>query len=282
MIDTKTTRTMSPTTRLRWILPLVAMLLVGSVHAKKNNPNIPLEFRPTDAAGAVKPPQLPLGTALSIEVRDDRRVDENDYLGTRTNGDDELFTLRSTVDVPEFVAEALQTAAEDWGLDVREDAPNRLVIELTSYKLHETNQAVGASYESEVRLAGRMELPDGDTAEIHKMGDAFRYGRKFSAANTNEVLSDALLTAFSAMLDDKRLWAPGSFGTASSVTPLSPEGLLDELLKLQEGGFDDKTIATFLRGQALTRTLTADDLRTWKAEGAKESWMQAAMRLPVL
>ena len=44
--------------------------------------------------------------------------------------------------------------------------------------------------------AGGRELWEGSAA-----GDATRYGKKFSNDNVNEVLSDALIEAFAALLD---------------------------------------------------------------------------------
>lgn len=265
---------------------MMLVLAVTPVLAKRNVPDFALVYKPTTAVGDVAAPVVPPGVAIAFEVLDARRNTEPDYLGTRTDDDDVKFTLRATNDVPEFVREALRASAVSWGIPVDETSDYRLALRLEMFRVHETNQAVGATYEAEVRLSGRMELPDGAVAEVMRVGDATRYGKKFSNVNCNEVLSDALREAFAALLDDPRLWKgkdPMVVATAGEPAgdPLTPDGLLEKLLELRAEGFGDKTIVTFLDKQTLAGPLTADDLRKWKERGIEESWMQRAMKLPV-
>jgi uncharacterized lipoprotein YajG len=283
----------APEVPLRFTTLLILIALVATpALAKPNNPDITLEFSPTVAAGDVASPMIPAGTAIAIEVQDVRRNTEPDYLGTRTDDDDANFTLRATNDVIAFVNQALRATAASWNVPVQDDAAHRLIVELDMFRVHESNQVVGASYESEVRLVGRMQLPDGTTAEVIKVGDATRYGKKFSNQNCNEVLSDALRESFASLLDDSRLWkaqagaavaeaTTPSGATGSRAEPLSPDTLLEQLLELRAEGFGDATITTFVSRQTLTRALSAADLRKWKEQGVKEVWMQRAMELPI-
>lgn len=192
----------------RSILAIVALLLVtAGAHAKKNDPNIELAFRPTQTVAAVEVDVGPLlETPVQLGVEDARPGDDESKLGTRTNDDDERFTLRAVGSVGDFVRESLLEQAAAWGLVIDGEAEAQLSIRISSIQITETNQAVGATYRAEVRLAwsfGTQESPE--AASGSAFGDATRWGKKFSADNTNEVLSDALLEAFGAILDDGAL-----------------------------------------------------------------------------
>lgn len=199
----------------RSILAIVTLLLVtGAAHAKKNNPNIELAFRPTQTVAAVEVDVGPLlETPVRLGVEDARPGDDKSKLGTRTNDDDERFTLKAVGSVGDFVRESLLEQAAAWGLVIDGEAEPQLSIRISSIQITETNQAVGANYRAEVRLAwsfGTEESPE--VASGSALGDATRWGKKFSTDNTNEVLSDALLEAFGAILDDSSLqsvWTGG-------------------------------------------------------------------------
>lgn len=192
---------------------LAVLVLPGSAHAKKNDPNIELAFTPTQTVAAVEVDVGPLvGTPVRLEVEDARPVEDDSKLGTRTDDDDERYTLRAIGSVVEFVDESLLEQAASWGLVIDEEAEQMLSIRINSLQITETNQAVGATYRAEVRLGWTFEVDGSEAASGSAFGDATRWGKKFSTANTNEVLSDALLEAFGEVLSDSQLrsaWRSG-------------------------------------------------------------------------
>lgn len=191
-------------------VPLLALALLAPVvaEAKKNDPNIALSYTPTDAVGEVSsvPASEMRDIAIAIEVEDDRAVDEA-VIGSRTNDDDQEIELRATNDVTEFVQSALTQQAREWTFKTAEvgEAGAVLHVLLTQFAVEETNQAVGATYEARATL--ELELRKGGEEKWSGVvsGDATRYGKKFSAENTNEVLSDALAEAFANGLNDSGL-----------------------------------------------------------------------------
>lgn len=274
-------------------IAVTASLATTPAGAARNNPNIALDFRPTTVIGAAMPGNVPAGSSFALVVEDARTRSDADYLGTRTDDRDREHVLRATNDVVAFVDAALRHAAVGWGVRVASDAPQRMTIRIAMFELHEKNQAVGANYTANVRLTGQMALADGPSATVTVQGDASRYGKKFSADNTNEVLSDALLESFAALLDSASLWksehsapaaaggAAASGGTASAAPAITPEELLREIRKLLDSGLANETIESFISSKTLTRPLAADDLHRWKEANVPEAWLRAAMALPV-
>lgn len=199
----------------RRALALVALVMVAATaDAKKNDPDIELAFTPTQTVAAVEVDVGPLlETPVRLEVEDARPIEDESKLGTRTNDDDERFTLRAVGSVGEFVRESLREQAAEWGLVIDDQAESALSIRISSIQITETNQAVGATYRAEVRLAWSFGNGESTAAASGSaFGDATRWGKKFSTGNTNEVLSDALLEAFAEILDDGALrsaWTSG-------------------------------------------------------------------------
>ena len=100
----------------------------------------------------------------------------------------------------------LRESAASWGIDLTDDASQVLKVRLLIFKVLETNQVIGATYNAEVRFAYSLSKPGQEPAMSGSAeGDATRYGRKFSNANINEVLSDALLEALAYVFSDPRL-----------------------------------------------------------------------------
>ncbi len=193
-------------TSLILILVVALLALAPPATAKKNNPNIDLEFLPQQSIGAAVANLSGgmLDRSVSIEVVDDRRQDDASVIGTRTDDDDRRHNLKATSDVVSFVQETLQQVAGDWGLRVDSDSRLKLRVRLLEIKVLETNQPVGATYNATARVAYSLE-----DVSATAFGDATRYGKKFSNDNCNEVLSDALLEAFAEMVnsdDLQRAW----------------------------------------------------------------------------
>lgn len=191
---------------------LAWVALVSPAAAKKNDPNISLEFRPQQAVAAAiaNVSGAMLTKPVSLSVVDDRQGDDDLVIGTRTDDDDRRHVLRATSDVLAFVEEQLIGSAQRWGIDFDENASLELQIRLLEVQILETNQAVGATYNAVVRLAYSLQERGGESRmENTAFGDASRYGKKFSNENCNEVLSDAMLEVFAAVFSDhalKRAW----------------------------------------------------------------------------
>ena len=277
-------------------LATAALIIATSpVQAKKNDPALRLEFMPQQTIGGVEV-HLP-GPMLHIPARlylgDGRAGDAPRSIGTRTDDDDQMTTLFATNEVVPYVADVMRSTLPQWGMLVEDTADLLLDATLVRFRVSETNNPVGAMYRAEVRLGADLKGPGGKVLwSGTASGDATRYGRKFSSDNANEVLSDAMLNAFAAMLRSPQLqfsWARTD-GTATEVSasnsapaagPVSPSELLREVLRLMNQGFESKTIESYVSRQKLTTTLTADDLAEWKSQDVPERVIQLAVDLPV-
>lgn len=192
-----------------WTLMLtLALLAPAAAPAKRNDPNIALSYTPTTsvAEASAVPTSEMRQVAVAIEVEDDRAVDEA-MLGIRTDDDDRRTELRATNAVDAYVQAALTQQAREWTFKTADAAEAGVVlhVRLTQFVIEETNQAVGATYEGRVTLELELRRAGAKVWSGVFSGDATRYGKKFSAANTNEVLSDALAEAFANSLGDSGL-----------------------------------------------------------------------------
>ncbi len=180
-------------------------LLATPAFAKKNNPNVQLEFVPQQAVGGAEAiiTSGMIRRPIAVRVVNERPGEDPAEIGTRTDDDDRRHTLKAVNDVVEYVAEAIDDALTQWGIKTEDSAGLVLEIGLVRFDILETNQAVGATYNANVRFVA--ELKAGGDWSGGSVGDATRYGRKFSNANVNEVLSDALLEALAEIISDDRL-----------------------------------------------------------------------------
>ena len=193
--------------RLALIL-LALPLLASPALAKQNDPNVYLTFRPQQsvAAVAVNVSEAMMKRPVKIRLRDSRPGNEPAAIGTRTDDEDRKFTLRAVNEVIPFVKQVLADTARQWGLHDDEGADLVLDAALQIYQALETNQAVGATFNAQVRLAAELKDRSGKVLWSGSApGDATRYGKKFSNENVNEVLSDALLEAFAGLLSEPGL-----------------------------------------------------------------------------
>lgn len=159
---------------------------------------------------------------------------------------------------------------------------------MRAFNVTETNQAVGATFDANVRL--ELELKDGTGKTLWQeasVAEANRYGKKFSNENCNEVLSDALLESFgkalnSSAFQDALAGRPlSTVDTTVGATPLTPSDLLSEVRQLMATGMEAETLAEYVSGKTLTRRLSAEDLAAWKEAGITESVLRTALRCPV-
>jgi hypothetical protein len=111
-------------------------------------------------------------------------------------------------------------------------------------------------------------------------GEARRYGEDESAANCNEVLSDAIKDSLVRLLSQPELqarWAPAIPGAATSDASAAPAQILEALLRLKAGGMSDDTIIAFAKKQKLSSPLTTADILQWKEMGIPEAAIQAVV-----
>jgi hypothetical protein len=187
---------------------LAAALLVAlaaPASAKKNDPNVELDFRPQQAVGGAEVQITPnmLRTPVSVTVEDLRPGDDPADIGTRTDNDDRKHTLRAVDKVQPYLASVVEELLHEWGIQTQDDASLSLNVILVRFSVLETNRAVGATYEANVQISA--ELTGSAEWSGGASGDATRYGKKFSNDNVNEVLSDAVLEALASLLSNPGL-----------------------------------------------------------------------------
>jgi uncharacterized lipoprotein YajG len=188
------------------VLVLLATLAVPAF-AKKNNPNVQLKFVPQQAVASVEADVTPgmLRRPVAVRIEDARPGEDAAKIGSRTDDDDRKIALKAVNRVVDFAATAADEILTRWGIKTDDGAGLVLVIHLAQFTVEETNQAVGATYNAEIRLAAEL-TGDADWSG-GSTGDATRYGKKFSNDNVNEVLSDALLEALANLVSDRGLQA---------------------------------------------------------------------------
>jgi len=274
-----------------------ALLLTSETLAKRNVPDFPLEYRPTQTVGT---PDATLHASVitrpvALELVDARETDDPARIGTRTDDDDELYTLTATNDVTAWVEAAVHQNLQNWGIRLASDADRVLRVELVRFSVDETNQAVGAMYSGNVRLRFLLQSSSGAPvgAAVIGSGEATRYGKKFSADNANEVLSDALIDAVADAVDSPAIhdaWrddAPDASTAATNesdgpaVRAMSPDALLREVRSLLARGIAEDIIVEYVRGRALTAPLGAEEILVWNEAGVPEAILRAAVKLPV-
>jgi uncharacterized lipoprotein YajG len=276
-------------------LAAAALLLAASspslLAAAKNNPNVALRFAPQQTVAAANATIVPamMERPVALRLRDSRPGPDAARLGTRTDDDDRTHILQATTDVLGFVEETARQVLEQWGLRLDPDAVRVLQVTLMALDITEANQAVGATFQADVRLVGEVQdLAGQRLGSANVAGDASRYGKKFSNENVNEVLSDALLEALAGLVSDPAIrtaWAdddPRPLAASASPSPsprpaISPPALLEEIEKLMRQDLGTDTIRTYVSQQVLERALDADDLAQWKRAGVPEAIIQTAL-----
>jgi hypothetical protein len=277
-------------------------IVAKPVQAKKNDPNVELEFNPQQyvAVAEVHLTSEMHQRPVRLKVVDGRPSPDPSNIGTRTDDDDEKFQLTATNDVLTFAERIIIRSAKEWGVVLSDDAELTLAGKLLRFHVAETNQVVGASYYGDVRLG--FDLRDAVGRVLWSgtgSGDASRYGRKFSNDNCNEVLSDALLEALASTLSNSRLheaWA----GRAPAREPTAPQGptaspetanspsqtvsvdaLLADVLALTQKGFGTDTLVEFVTPKVLDARPTAKQLIEWQEAGVPEEVVRAALNCAV-
>jgi hypothetical protein len=291
---------MTPPARFLSVLVALLLLTYGVTLAKTNNPNVTLQYLPQQSVGGA---DVAVDSAMRkhpviLEIGDGLGLDDPEVLGTRTDDADRVHQLTATDDTIDFVRDTVEQIFQDWGISTTGESNRKLAIELLTYRIEESNKAVGATYHATVRVKYRLWREGRDAYEGQATGDASRYGKKFSNTNVNEVLSDALLEAVADLISDQSLqlvWVAGASAeeaddpsetglqenASGSRVRVSPDELLDELKRLIEGHLETETIIKYLERRALNRPLNSDDLIAFKKADVSEEILRAVIELPV-
>jgi hypothetical protein len=200
----------------RAALAAAVLLVPVPALAKKNVTAVDLLFSASDFESGRPTLAGPLlEHAVDLRVVEGRTPAQAATLGSRSDGGGGVFELTTTSDVAAFAETALHEAARVWGLPVRVGAGARLQGKILEFRVAETNRAMGALFEATVRMGFELLDARGGIAWSGTTGaTATRRGRKFSSANCNEVLSDAVVEAFAALLASPQLQAAWPGGDA--------------------------------------------------------------------
>lgn len=289
---------MNRTSLLASTLAVSALLGLGlrSAEAKELGPlNVKLRYAPQESVGT-NTPTLQAGISdrpVRLEMTEGRTVADLAVIGESTDDDDRVWPVRATNDPIAWSKEVLAKNAGDWGIRVDDGAPLTLAGKLTRFRVVESNKAVGSTYNAETQYTFQLRDRKGQVLwEGTGAGDATRYGRDRSEDNVNEVFSDATQEAFAAALAETPLqeaWlgksepiaaAPMTQATSTERKAgdvLTPEAMLEELVKLKKKGFDTDLLVGFVDQKGLSRTLSSDDLLAWKNAGLPDAVIKAAL-----
>jgi len=261
----------------------LAAFAARSDAADKGALQIQLRFAPQESVASSAPVLSPGVTERPVRLTiDDARAGADPaIIGDSTDDDDRVWPVRATNSVIDWAREVLTKAAGEWGIRNAADAPLTLAGKLVRFTVNEGNKPVGSVYNANVQISFALKNDRGETLwEGNVPGDATRYGRSRSAENCNEVLSDALKEAYSALLAEPALqeaWLGKTAPKATAGPAVSPDDLLAELVKLQKQGFTAALLVDFVEQKTLSRALSADDVVAWKKAGMPEEVIKAAL-----
>ena len=281
---------------LRFSILLIALSLLATAPAgaADSGPlDISLRYVPQESVGT-SVANLPLGInerPVALSMEDGRTGADPAVIGETTDDDDRVWPVRSANLVP-YINEVLTKTAGEWGIRTEAGAPLKLDGKLMRFKVSESNKAVGSTYNADVQVGFTLRNAKGQTLwQGTSAGDATRYGRARSADNMNEVLSDALKEAYAGLFNDSGLqnaWmgnakpiasgsSSGAASSAGSGAALSPQALLDELVKLKRQGFTTDLLVDYVNQKSISPALSADDMVKWKNAGMPQEVIKAAL-----
>lgn len=282
------------TLRFSTLLIATALLAPLAARAADSGPlDISLRYVPQESVGT-SVANLPLGInerPVSLSMEDGRTGADAAVIGETTDDDDRVWPVRAANLVP-YINEVLTKTAGEWGIRTDIDAPLRLAGKLMRFKVSESNKAVGSTYNADVQVGFALKNARGQLLwQGTSAGDATRYGRARSADNMNEVLSDALKEAYAGLFNDSGLqsaWmgkgtpvtsgsSPSTASSGGTGAAISPQALLDELVKLKKQGFTTDLLVDYVSQKALSPALTADDMVKWKQAGMPQEVIKAAL-----
>jgi len=183
---------------------------------------------------------------------------------------------------PAFATEGLRNCLGKWGAQIAPTGRLTLAGEILSVEVLEDNR-----YRARIAFRFILSTSDGRVSwEGRIEGVADRRGRSLKAENYNEVMSDALVKAYSLLVSDAGFQAalegrsPTQESRASLAQgePLSRQnGSIDpgdaeaELLKLRGAGLDEAFLIDFAAGLHLSRGLAASEVLAWREAGIPDT-----------
>jgi uncharacterized lipoprotein YajG len=272
---------------------LLLGLAFGPAYAKDTGIfTITLRYTPQESVGSDSPTLLP-GISehpIRVSIEDARTVQDLAVIGELTDSDDRPWPVRAANSLTAWATEVLTKNAGDWGVRVSDSAPLTLVGKITRFRVKETKKFMSSTYNADVQVAFTMKDAHGRTLwEGTAPGDATRFGHSRSEENINEVLSDALKEAYATGLAETGLqnaWlgkagpvasSPGTAAPAKPAETITPEDLVNELVKLKKQSFGNDILIDFIQSKTLTRALKADDLAKLKSAGIPDEVIKAAI-----
>jgi hypothetical protein len=184
---------------MRKAVAIMLAVWCASAFAAKTLEGIPLKWSPRTSIselGAISLTEF-TGRKIQIDTLTDTRKDPA-LIGE--NREKEPAKRVTTSDnVPKFINENMKKALSKIGLDIV-DSGGQVVIggELKEFMVTETN-----NYESDVTVKWTVKDASGNTLWTGiSSGDSKNFGRSYNAANYYECLSDSILQATHAMLQN--------------------------------------------------------------------------------
>ena len=266
---------------------IAAVLLAGAVTAapERNTRAIDLAFVPQESVAAPRPVLAGGMTegAVRVTVQDARGLTDPRQVGVQIDEGRERYAWIAGQDVPATVGRFVEEVLRGWSMRLDPAAERELALELTRYQVTETDQAVGSTYAADVAFRATLRRGGQQVWAGSASGEARRYGRGESAANSNEVLSDALKNTLAGLLNHGGLqsaWArdDAPVATAPAAADLDPAAMLRELLRLRAAGSGTEVLVAFVRQRRMSAPLSADDVLAWKQAGLPEEVVTAALQ----
>lgn len=204
-------------------------------NAEQKNLLVALKFVPQESvrASSIALPGSIIDRPVEIRLEDSRAQTDPRVIGEGTDDDDRPFPIVSSLDVPQFVSDAVAQIASAYALKRSAPADRKLNLRLTRFAVNESNKALGSTYSAQVHMAYALLDAEGKMlAEGASSGGATRYGRARSGANCSEVLSDALKDAFVKVLGDQGLqaaWKSGAAAPPNGVAVIKTEPVKESI-----------------------------------------------------
>lgn len=251
------------------LLPLAVVAASGKVI-------VYLRFAPQEPINS-DPPKMEhanLSRAIRMgEIVDKRAAPDPQMIGQNTDSRGQPI-VRAAGSVPDFVSSSLTTCLTTWGIRFSDAADVTLKGEIATLMVQEANR-----YNAEINIRFRLENSEGVSLwEGVATGHASTWGASMSAANYNQVLSDAM------RLLSADLAGNASFQTAwagqvpaNSAPVVSRAELRAKILELMKNGVSVDVIAGYVRSRRLAQPLTADEILAWRKDGVPDDVIKAAL-----
>ena len=249
---------------------------------------VPLRFLPKESLDhlAPKSPTIQAIPFRTLPVTDSRGGDP-EFLG-EYRGKGEPVPVTSTGSLAEIATEALSKCLAAWGAANPGSADLTLSGEILSLDVVEADR-----YSAKATFRFRLVRRDGSILwDGRAAGSGDNHGRSMKPDNYNETISDALVKAYSALVNDagfldalqgrQQPALAASNGSAAEPGPatspaVDPATAKAELLKLKDGGLDEDFLREFAGSMVLSRPLSASEVLDWRAAGLTDLVVKAVV-----